>query len=580
MATQQSLLIQVPCANTERFVEGKRSPCLNSAGNACSRCHLVQYCGRKCQIAHWGIHKLDCNSALRKSTWKPAWEVENREPTFIIDDGGGQPYFTTFGAVKYLWGNMPALDMLRATKNERDQLPDNLRLLFAGDIRNVVKTISELTTKFGGKCEVVVNDRDFDIVARNAILLLSALVFEPMMAAPIMIHIWYSALIPKKFYRLLQDHVLPLIEDVCAKIRAKPSEKLQSKTWTYGKRSLKLVLEKKQWDKLPFYLKVPAGLTAAKAQNIRRSVMLAPERKDYVDRTAYNRPPSWRVCFMKFREEGILAPFGMSREDFSTPNPTFYQTNNVWPMGDGSDPLSGWTLGDVLPRAPLGNTAHKDVYGRLFMFLQDVIMQFCHRIKDLNLRLTLLHLDARELPGILKGSGVGLGSNSFDRIEVSNITDGGFLGTYQTLKTFAPLLKRPTENRHATIIGLFLNAVHEVATPVDEFVNFGSETDRLSRYITVNSSLLSSNTNSAAVLQMIEARAIFRNYDPLFDRYMQELDFPGIAREVGLVLKGRNTVVEKWPLKLREGATQQEFDVLQASSHLGNERYVEWKVAA
>jgi hypothetical protein len=29
----------------------------------CSRCHLVHYCNRKCQRAHWKAHKPRCKSA-------------------------------------------------------------------------------------------------------------------------------------------------------------------------------------------------------------------------------------------------------------------------------------------------------------------------------------------------------------------------------------------------------------------------------------------------------------------------------------------------------------------------------------
>jgi hypothetical protein len=49
--------------------------------------------------------------------------------------------------------------------------------------------------------------------------------------------------------------------------------------------------------------------------------MLAPERRDYVDRDLCNQPPSRRVYMMKFRADGILVPFGSFRAEFGTPNP-------------------------------------------------------------------------------------------------------------------------------------------------------------------------------------------------------------------------------------------------------------------
>lgn len=184
-----------------------------------------------------------------------------------------------------------------------------------------MKSLTGLPTTYTGHCEVVVNDRDFGIVARNAILLLTALHFSPDAAMPIMLHIWYSALLPTQMLRSLQENVLPLVQEVCKKIQAKPAQSLLSKTWIYGSRSLRLVLTKEQWDSLLLYFEVPDGLSAAQAQAIRALTTLAPERKDYVDRALFTQPPAQRVCTMKFRKDGILLPFGSSRKEFDTPNP-------------------------------------------------------------------------------------------------------------------------------------------------------------------------------------------------------------------------------------------------------------------
>lgn len=167
----------------------------------------------------------------------------------------------------------------------------------------------------------MINDKDFDIVARNTIFLLTALIFDPMEAADIILHIWYSAFIPKSTLHKLQEKILPLIEDVCEKVRGRAEESLQSKTWTFGTRSMSLILPKASWDRLPSYLKVPDGLSASKAQEVMVQTTLSPSRRDYYERAFYTRPPAWRVCATKFRTDGILLPFGQSRKDFNTPNP-------------------------------------------------------------------------------------------------------------------------------------------------------------------------------------------------------------------------------------------------------------------
>lgn len=189
----------------------------------------------------------------------------------------------------------------------------------------MVQSLIGLPATYTGHCEVVINDRDPDIVARNAILLLIALNFSPDAATPIMLHTWYSALVPPEMLRSLRNSVLPLIQEVCKKIQAKPAQSLLSKTWTFGTRSLRLVLTKEQWNHLPSYFEIPDGLSMAQAQAIRASTTMAPERKDYLDRALLNQPPAWRICVMKFRKDGILLPFGSSCKEFDTPIPLVFE---------------------------------------------------------------------------------------------------------------------------------------------------------------------------------------------------------------------------------------------------------------
>ena len=85
------------------------------------------YCGRECQLEDWPQHKLVCKSRLAKQTWQPGWVAEGRPPAFV-----GGPPVTTFGAKKYLWGNVPAYDIIQLSANEGKAYSQDLRLLFAG----------------------------------------------------------------------------------------------------------------------------------------------------------------------------------------------------------------------------------------------------------------------------------------------------------------------------------------------------------------------------------------------------------------------------------------------------------------
>ncbi|KAJ4384482.1 hypothetical protein N0V86_000081 [Didymella sp. IMI 355093] len=154
-----------------------------------------------------------------------------------------------FSPRTYLLGNIPALDVLKLADNEGDTSKTrNFALLFAasGDLRNVIKTLLGLPQQYQGKCSVVLNDRDFQVVTRNAIMLLAALHLNTNIAVPLIIHTWYSAFIPAVMLQVLQSEILPLITDVCSKIRNKASGSLQAKTFTIRGRILRFVFTKEQ----------------------------------------------------------------------------------------------------------------------------------------------------------------------------------------------------------------------------------------------------------------------------------------------------------------------------------------------
>lgn len=256
-----------------------------------------------------------------KGKYVPGWIKQDRLPSWVSDS----ELPSQFGVNQYLWGNMPAVDMLNMEENEGAyDIHRDMNILFAasGDIRNIVESITQgLLDGYDGRCTLVINDINFMVVARNAILLFVALSLEPDEAVPIMIHVWYSALLPHIMIDTLCHVVLGRIVEVCEKIKDKPSTSLQAKTFSFGKRSLRLVLKKYQWDELKDYFNVPRGLTEESAQAIRRSVMLASERIDYLHRALCNQPSPIRVATVTFREDGILLPHGASREKFNTPNP-------------------------------------------------------------------------------------------------------------------------------------------------------------------------------------------------------------------------------------------------------------------
>ncbi|KAI3324399.1 hypothetical protein HD806DRAFT_522187 [Xylariaceae sp. AK1471] len=559
--------------------------CSQEGTLVCANCKLVSYCGRDCQKKHWTEHKKACKSALAKSSWRPAWDIQHREPAWAFGAAATNLH-NPFGSDKHLWGNTPAVNILHLERNEGSAYGEDIAVLFAasGDLRNVIKTIQELPNTFSHRIEVTINDRDFDVTARNVILLLFSCASHGngnpgapdhtamLETAEIMIHLWYSAFLPISLLSKLQSIVKPLIVEVCAKIAAKPPDTVLGKTWQFlHNTTIRVVLRKEDWLKLERYLDNPTGLEFDTACKIRSAIVLAQERADYRDRWYYkDATPFMRIAKRRFREDGLLLPFGHPRTGFNTPNPTFFQGPGFWPFDDKADPLSGWRI-DEVNQTP--SHAAEDLYGRLFIYLREVFDKFLRRLVTGNLHFELHNVDARELSKHLD-------AKKYARIEVSNICDFCWVGTRETLVRLSSLLQTQQQNPHATLIAVYLNAVGEMvkrSSQEDQVPNM----KLLSKYLPFKPTFPLPSPEGAELYKIWDARSLVTDGDKFFNRYMANLDLRQISADSGLVMKKTNTIVDKWPtqLKLKPGdpGARKEFDLLLASSFTGYERYVEWK---
>ena len=72
--------------------------CIKKADFQCSRCKLVKYCSKECQVKHWPKHKHDCQGELPPFTPTAPSRHPNRGTS--------------------LWGNIPAFDVVNWSDNE------------------------------------------------------------------------------------------------------------------------------------------------------------------------------------------------------------------------------------------------------------------------------------------------------------------------------------------------------------------------------------------------------------------------------------------------------------------------------
>ncbi|KAK4500888.1 hypothetical protein PRZ48_009080 [Zasmidium cellare] len=205
-----------------------------------------------------------------------------------------------------------------------------------------------------------------------------------------------------------------------------------------------VTLSKAQWDELLSFFELPIGMTSQQATLSRQAVTTLYDRQDLKESYLYVQKPAHRLCLNRYWEDGVLLPFGASRDDFIVTNP--------------ADPLKGWSFDKILDLD--AGPATNDIYGKLHVHVRQRLRLFREWLQTEPLKFTFSCMDARDLHSNLP-------EGSFDRIEASNISDDSYIGMRATAKALGPLLRHPNDNPNATLITLFMNAVASVAKQVD-----------------------------------------------------------------------------------------------------------------
>ncbi|KAL8852427.1 MAG: hypothetical protein Q9221_002657 [Calogaya cf. arnoldii] len=304
-----------------------------------------------------------------------------------------------------------------------------------------MSTINGLPKTYEGETTCLLNDKNLNVVARNVVMLLIAAQLPPVEAAETILHVWYSARLTK---------------DLNLKIKDRSDKILQSKRWTFRSAEVTVRLTKPQWKTALSIIDAKHDLS--KTEEERLKVVLAPHRLDCRERELHSLSGFSRLCSVRFRETGVLAPLASVLELFDSPNPLLFNENDsTWLQKDSAAPRAGWPMQSILSTLHAERNAKNDVNGLLYFHIRSIIEQFCHRLQNpvSKIKVMLYCVDATSLPGYL---GTETRATGFDRIEVSNIADEAYLGLFRTLATFAPLLKNHKVNPRATLITLFLNA--------------------------------------------------------------------------------------------------------------------------
>lgn len=258
-------------------------------------------------------------------------------------------------------------------------------------------------------------------------------------------------------------------------------------------------------------------------------------------------------------------------------------------MKDDADPLDGWTYDEYIKCVP---AAKNDVCGAFFFYLRNMLLAFCKRVRSCKMAFQLLAVDAVTLPDYLKDV-------KFDRIEVSNICDRGYVGPAVTLATFSSMLKAKSENPKATLLMLFLNAVREEESESRDSLDPTAMAHRgrqIKRYLDIKQPIIDAAMGKGGMSAMqymtspdftlvTDSLNLCGDFDAYFKRFLKSADphkgtsMYDLARQHGMRIKSKHTIIEPWPYRLTEKTTKEEFKVLLSESTCGHERYMEFERA-
>ncbi|KAI0683256.1 hypothetical protein BC835DRAFT_1311141, partial [Cytidiella melzeri] len=302
---------------------------------------LHTYCSKACQTAHWPKHKHDCKSPYLKSSWTTNWALQGRTPDFITDSDPGHEAPGFGHTLHYVWGNLPAMDCLNAANNERDSVSTkNLNLAFvaSGDLRNVMATVNALPADYNGRCNILMNDLDTTVAGRNAALLfilLSDSGLELEEAAELCLHLQYSAALTREqaaqafscLATLFSNSLSHPTRQTCFKeIPLRGGGTLHL---SFAETSIILDM-------------IASRYPLSEAIRNMHAIVLAPTRKDYLDRYLFALRGPHRLGDMHLRKTGVLLPFGVSTSEFTEPNRLLFTSEGRWLSLDSASQLSGW----------------------------------------------------------------------------------------------------------------------------------------------------------------------------------------------------------------------------------------------
>lgn len=186
----------------------------------------------------------------------------------------------------------------------------------SGDVRNLVRTVNGLPKDYRGKCNILCNDKNPIVVARNLIVLFALTSPGPPLenAAELATHLMYSSALPVP----MMIHLYRLINVNYG--HGGWEGQLIFRQWLATRGKGKLHITQVVEDmKTPMEMFL-SNYELPRALKDMHDIMLSPSRVDYRDRYFSGLKPGHRMALLHFRQSGVLAPFSANITHFTEPN--------------------------------------------------------------------------------------------------------------------------------------------------------------------------------------------------------------------------------------------------------------------
>ncbi|KAK0761810.1 hypothetical protein N5P37_004609 [Trichoderma harzianum] len=418
--------------------------CENTAVISCKKCRLVAYCSEKCRENDLVDH--------HKSRILPSYPRRTEYEDGEIPD---HPFFES----TRFWANYPATDVLNLAKNEGSEYDGRLRLLLLGPfaLRHVIYSVVAMPETANPSLDVTLVESDYCHIVRTflSLLILSLDTVNSLVAAEVVVDVWYSAKWSDWTYSFIEKHVGQKLRGLYEKIQTWYKDKQDKRTLCFTATlgtpdylTFDVCLDWYTWkDLLDCCLQEPELGSMARARADDVSKWGEP-----LDRVFRIFSSSRTAALMKWRLDGIVQPHGESAEGYTIPNPAFFLPGRGPPEGITNEPLSEWPMNEILGYDPY--PAEDDIYGKMNFYLRRMVVLFRACLKKKPITAYVIACGHVEIPGHIPT--YHNETRFYDRIEVGNWFD---IDAQLCFLACAPLLRHAGDNPHAAMLTLCRESV-------------------------------------------------------------------------------------------------------------------------